>query len=176
MIVVTNPVYYGKAYMQDEYNHNIFLGVQAKIKSAFPNLKPSEDRLDFDDLGDFRFMIDKPRYKDTVVLAKGYNVELLEKARTYKDGRALAYELKLSEETTLLGFALKNKTTVIIETLGRENAALMPYPVVISNGEASMLKAQYYVPLNYPLLSMIEFGQFESAPNEIIQELKRVYK
>ena len=46
MISFTNPVYFGKAFMQDEYNHTVFNGVLESINKEFSGLKGSSDKLD----------------------------------------------------------------------------------------------------------------------------------
>lgn len=175
-IAVTNPVYFGKAYMQKEYNHAVFSKVKAKIESAFPSLKDSEDKMSFSNLAGFHFMIGMPYYEDVEVLGEGTTAELIAKAKNYKKGADVAFELKLSDNTTLLGYALGGGTKRFVSKIGRQNAGLMPYPVVISGGKATMLKAEYYIALSYPLLTMMEFGGIASVPGDIIKDLNKPFK
>ena len=46
-ISITNPVYFGKAFMQDEYNHVISNGILEALNKAFPALKPNADIKEF---------------------------------------------------------------------------------------------------------------------------------
>ena len=85
----TNPVYFGKAFMQDEYNHAVFNGALEKINVAFPSLKASSDELEFDALADYHFMVGMPYYADLDTLGKpGANTaELVQKLKTIKRAR-----------------------------------------------------------------------------------------
>ena len=91
MISFTNPVYFGKAFMQDEYNHAVFNGELEKINKAFPGLKASKDAWEFDGLADYHFMISMPYYKEVDVVGEGTNEELLAKAKSYKKGKGLLF-------------------------------------------------------------------------------------
>ncbi|MEA1919639.1 MAG: hypothetical protein U9N52_07360, partial [Campylobacterota bacterium] len=46
-ISITNPVYFGKAFMQDDYNHHVSADALSAINKAFPGLKGSEDKWEF---------------------------------------------------------------------------------------------------------------------------------
>ena len=41
MISFTNPIYFGRAFMQDDYNHAVFNGVLQSINAEFSGLKAS---------------------------------------------------------------------------------------------------------------------------------------
>jgi len=175
-ISLANPVYFGKAYMQDDYKHDTFLAVKAKLDKAFPGLKGSKDKMEFDDLGDFRFTMMHPRYDEVEVVGEGSNAELLEKARNYKKGKMVAFELKITDETTLLGYGIGRGTQRFVKKIGRNNAGLLPWPLVISGGKATILQAEYYIAMNYPLLGMMQFGGIASAPGNVIKDLKKPFK
>jgi len=57
IISFTNPIYFGKAFMQDDFDYDVFAAQLASINKAFPGLKGSTDRLKFEDLAGFHFMI-----------------------------------------------------------------------------------------------------------------------
>ncbi|MBC8237977.1 MAG: hypothetical protein H8E76_07075, partial [Helicobacteraceae bacterium] len=42
-ISITNPVYFGRAFMQDDYNENVFNAELEKLSGAFPGLTGSQD-------------------------------------------------------------------------------------------------------------------------------------
>ena len=176
MISITNPVYFGKAFMQEEYKHSIFNGELQKINKAFPGLKASPDVWDFDGLADYHFMISMPYYKEVDVVGKGTNAELLAKAKKYKKGKNLIFEMKLSDNTTLLGYALSKRTSKFVKKIGRQNAAILPYCVTISDGKATALSAKYYIAISYPLLDMNGFMGIMTIPGAVIKEYEKVFK
>lgn len=175
-ISLTNPVYFGKAYMQKDYNHATFAAVKAKLDKAFPGLKESEDKMKFDDLEGFHFTIGMPYYKDTKVLGEGTNADLLAKLKQYREGKDLAFELKISDNATLVGYGVGAGTKRFVEKIGRANAALMPWPIVVSGGKATMLQAEYYIAMNYPLLGMGQFAGIASVPGDVIKDLTKPFK
>jgi len=176
MISFTNPVYFGKAFMQDEYKHAIFNAELEKINKAFPGLKPSKDVYEFDGLADYHFMISMPYYDGVDVVGKGTNTELLAKAKKFKKGKNLIFELKLSENSTLLGYALGKRTSKFVKKIGRENAAILPYCVTIENGKATALSAKYYIAISYPLLDMNGFMGIMTVPGAVVKDLEKVFK
>lgn len=176
MISFTNPLYFGKAFMQDEYKHSVFSAQFEKINSAFAGLTPSKDKLQFDDLADFHFMVGMPYYKDVDVLAEGKNGELIAKAKAYQGSKELVFELKLSENSTLLGYDLGRRTKKFVKKIGRANAAVLPYCISVESGVATALAPKYYLAISYPLLSMGEFMTISTVPGAIIKELQRAFQ
>jgi len=175
-ISITNPVYFGKAFMQDDYNHAVFNGELSKIIMAFPDLKASIDKLKFDDLADFHFMMGMPHYADSNELAIGKTADLVAKAKNYKKGKFEIFELKLSDDNYLLGYDLGRRTKKFVKKIGRANAAVLPYCVSIENGKASSLEPQYYLAVSYPLLTMSQFTTIATVPGAIIKDLEKVFK
>lgn len=175
-ISLANPVYFGKAFMQDDYNHAKFSAVKAKLEGAFPGLTPSADKMEFDDLAGFHFTLGMPYYEDTEVLGEGSNADLLDKLKSYKKGKELVFELKITDETTLLGYNIGRGTQRFVKKIGRANAGILPWPVVVSGGKATMLQAEYYIAMNYPLLGMMQFTTIASVPGDVIKDLKKPFK
>lgn len=176
MISFTNPVYFGKAFMQEDYNHALFNTQLEKINKAFPGLKGSADKWKFDDLPDYHFMISMPYYDGQDVVGTGTNAELIAKANKYKKGKLKVFELKLSETTTLLGYGLGKRTSKFVKKIGRANAAILPYCVSIENGEAKALNAKYYIAISYPLLDMNGFMGIMTVPGAIIKDLEKTFQ
>ncbi len=176
MISITNPVYFGRAFMQDDYSSDVFEAQLASLNGAFEDLKGSADNLDEDDIAGFHFMMGMPYYEDPDELAEASNSELLEKARAYKDGKNLIFELKLSDNSTLLGYDLGKRTKKFIKKTGRANAAVLPYCISVEDGVATALAAKYYLAVSYPLLSMGEFMTISSVPGEILDDLEKPFK
>jgi len=178
MISFTNPVYFGKAFMQDEYNHTVFNGALESINNALPGLKASQDELAFDDLEAYHFMMGMPYYKETDTLgeASATTAEAVAKAMDYKKGKAVIFELKLSDTTTLLGYDLGKRTKKFVKKIGRANAAILPWCVAIENGQAKALNAKYYIALSYPLLDMGGFMGIATVPGAIEKDLGKAFK
>ena len=178
MISFTNPVYFGKAFMQDEYNHAAFNSVLEKINAAFPGLKNSADKLEFDKLAGYQFMMGMPYYEDQDDLGKPNptTADAVAKAMKYKKGKAVVFELKLSETSTLLGYDLGKRTKKFVKKIGRANAAILPWCVSIENGQAKALNAKYYIALSYPLLDMGGFMGIATVPGAITKDLEKAFK
>ena len=178
MVSFTNPVYFGKAFMQDEYNHTVFNGVLEKINEAFPGLKGSKDELEYDALAGYHFMMSMPYYADADMLGKANatNADALAKAHKYKKGKAIIFEIKLSETSTLLGYDLGKRTKKFVKKIGRANAAILPYCVALENGQAQALNAKYYIAISYPLLDMGGFMGIATVPGAITKDLEKAFK
>jgi hypothetical protein len=178
MISFTNPVYFGKAFMQDDYNHAVFNGALESINTAFSGLKASSDELAYDDLAGYHFMVGMPYYDepDTLGEASATTADAVAKAMAYKKGKAVIFELKLSETSTLLGYDLGKRTKKFVKKIGRANAAILPYCVSIENGQASALNAKYYIALSYPLLDMGGFMGIATVPGAIEKDLTKAFK
>jgi len=175
-ISFTNPVYFGRAFMQDDYNDKVFSGVKKSITDTFADLMPSIDRLEDDDLSGYHFMMGMPYYEDPDELAEGSQSDLISKAKSYKKGKNLVFELKLSDKSTLLGYELGKKTKKFVKKIGRANAAVLPYCILIEDGKATSLAAKYYLAVSYPLLTMGEFMTISTVPGAIEKDLKKPFK
>jgi len=176
MISITNPVYFGRAFMQDDFNEAVFEAQLASINGVFEGLTGSIDKLEDDDIAGFHFMMGMPYYEDPDELAEASNSELLAKLRAYNGGKNIIFELKLSDKSTLVGYDISNETKGFIKDIGRANASVLPYCISIEDGEATALAAKYYLAISYPLLSMGEFMTISSVPGEINEELNKPFK
>lgn len=176
-ISFTNPVYFGKAFMQADYNHAVYADALASITKAFPNLAPSADKMKYDDLEGYHFMVGMPYYQDVDVNGEGAATDaLVAKAEGYKDGKFLVFKLKLSDTSYLVGYDLSSRTKKFVEKIGRANAAILPYTVAIENNKASSMDAKFYIALSYPLLTMTEFTTIATVPGAISKELEKPFK
>lgn len=172
IISFTNPEYFGMAFMQDDYDKNVFKNLTDKIKSKFKNLKGSKDALEDDDLDHYHFMMGMPYYEDFEVLAEGSNSSLLEKAKKSNP----LYILNISKDKYLVVFDLSNDTKKFVDKIGRKNGAILPYVVVIEGGEARALHPKFYIALSYPQLSMGTFMTISDIPGKILDELEGKFK
>ncbi|EDZ63779.1 hypothetical protein SMGD1_1208 [Sulfurimonas gotlandica GD1] len=175
-ISFNNPVYFGKAYMQGEYNHAVFNAQLEKINAAFPDLKPSVDVWDFDALATYHFMVSMPYFEDTDLLGEGTNEELLAKANAYKKGKLKIFQMKLSDNSYLLGYELGSRTSKFTSKIGRANAGLLPWTIVIEDGKATALSAKYHIAISYPLLDMSGFMGIMTVPGAVVNDLQKTFK
>lgn len=176
MISFTNPIYFGKAYMQDEYNAKVFEAQLATINKAFTGLTGSADKLDADDIAGYHFMMGMPYYEDSDELGEGSTNELLKKAEGYKKGKQHLFTLKINENSYLVGYDLGKRTKKFVKKIGRANGAVLPYCISIENGKATSMEAKYYLALSYPLLSMGEFTTIATVPGAIKKDLSKPFK
>lgn len=176
IISFNNPVYFGKAYMQDDYNHDIFNAQLESISKAFPGLKASADKWEFDGLAGYQFMVSMPYYQDQEVVGEGSNDDLLAKANKYKQGKMKVFEIKLSQNSTLLGYELGKRTSKFTKKIGRANAGLLPWTVAVENGKAKALSAKYHIAISYPLLDMSGFMGIMTVPGAVVKDLEKVFK
>ncbi len=175
-ISITNPIYFAKAFMQDDYNNQVATDTLAAINKAFPGLIGSEDKWDFDELAGYHFMMGMPYYEDTSILAEGEQADLIAKADSYKKGKNVIFKLQLSDSSTLYGYKLGKKTSKFVKKTGTQNAAILPYCVLVENGKAKALSAKYYIAISYPQLTMSEFMKIATVPGAIEKDLKKVFK
>ncbi len=175
-ISITNPVYFGKAFLQDDFDYQAALTLEKSLRDAFGELKNSTDNWEFDGLSSYHFMMGMPYYEENAVLAEGDNAELLEKAKSYKKGKNLIFELKIGEGSTLLGYALGRKTSKFVKKIGYQNAQVLPYTVLVEEGKAKMLAPKYYIAVSYPQLTMGEFMTIASVPGAIEKDLAKPFK
>ena len=178
MISITNPVYFGKAFMQDDFNYAVYAAQLATIKTAFPALKDSADKFAYDDLASYHFMVGMPYYEEPDMLgeASATTAEAIAKAKAYKKGKAIIFELKLSETSTLLGYDLGKRTKKFVKKIGRANGAILPWCISIENGQAQALNAKYYIAISYPLLDMGGFMGIATVPGAITKDLEKAFK
>ena len=174
-VSVSNPLYFGKAFMQGDYDDAVFKKEDGKIKAALGNLTPAKDGLEFNDLEDYHFMMGMPYYGDQITVGEGSNGALLEKLKSYNGGKNVLFTLELGN-ATLVGFDLDDKIEAFPDKIGRQNAVLLPYTIKIEGNEATILHPKYYIAISYPALSMSDFMKISSVPGEIEDAIKAVFK
>ena len=175
-VAVTDPVYFGKAFMQAQYEHALGIQLTDTLSSALGVLTPSEETLPYDDLAEYQFMIGMPTYAVQYNLAEGDSAMLLDELESYNEGKAVVFVLALGRGRTLVGFDLDERTKTFLEKIGTQNAELLPYTILIEEGKATALRAEYYVPISYPKLSMGEFMTIATLPGAVEKELKKPFE
>lgn len=175
-ISITNPIYFGKAFMQDQYSQPVFYKELSKLTSVFTGLKSSSEQLKFDDLSEYHFMWGMPYYTDFTTLSKGSDDALLAKLKNYKNGKDFLFDIKLADGSYLVGYKLNAKIAQFPQTIGVQNALVLPYLILITDGKAKILNPKYYLAISYPSLSMRQFMQISSTPGDIESDLTKPFQ
>ncbi len=175
-ISVSNPVYFGRAFMQEDIDYSVFKKIEETLMNTFEGLTPSSDKWVYEDLADYQFMTMMPYYKDSSVVGEGSTAKLLEQAESYKKGKFHLFTLKLAEDKYLVGYELSKRTAKFVEKIGVDKAGLLPYTILIENDEARILAAKFYLAVSYPQLTMTEFMTIATVPGAIEQDLSKPFK
>jgi len=170
-ISITNPLYMAKGFMQGDFDEKVPKETLAKITTNFKTLLNSKDQLKFQLLPKYQFMSGMPKYEDMITVATGKN--LLDKVKKHK---RVVFMQKLDNGATLVGVKLRKRTNKFINKIGTNNAALLPYPVLIEDGKAKILDPKYYISVMYPLLQMSEFMTIATIPGAIVKDCERVFR
>jgi len=172
---ITNPVYLTKAFLQDDYDANESQKLLTSLTTAFEGLENSKDTLKFQLLPNYQFMMGMPYYKDMEVIARGNDLLAKIKANK-KSSKKIVFELQLANGATLLGVRLEKRTNKFPEKIGTNNIGMLPYPILIENGEAKILEPKYYISVMYPLLKMEEFMTIATIPGAIIKDCTKLFR
>lgn len=173
LISITNPVYVMGAFMQNEYDEKIAYKTLASLRDAFKNLKNSQEEVKFRVLERYQFMAGMPKYSDMQLISKRSSATLIQNARKSKK---VIYELKLLNGSTIMGIKLSKRTSKFIKKIGYQNAGLLPYPVLIENGELKILDPKYYIAVMYPMLQMSQFMTIATVPGAINKDIDKVFR
>ena len=170
-ISITNPLYLSKAFLQDKFKEEEAKKVLKALDSEFKSAKNSLDKLKFQALPNFNFMKGMPHFGDQKVVASGKDL----KSKALKN-KNVAFVLDLPNGSTLIGVKLGKKANVFPQRIGTNNAGMLPYPVLIEDGEAKILDPKYYLALMYPSLKIEGFMTIAMIPRAIKNDCKKVFK
>jgi len=173
-ISITNPVYLGKAMLQNDFDEALAKEILVTLVKEFPKARNSMDKLKYSLLPNYQFMDGMPFYKDMEIVARGDN--LLEKLKKKKNKKKVVFKLKLDNGSTLIGIKLSKRTSKFPKKIGTNNAGMLPYPILIENGEAKIMEPKYYLSLMYPQLTMEEFMTIATIPSAIIKDCTRIFR
>ena len=173
LVNISNPIYILKAFMQKEYDASVGTATLQQIRSVFPDLKDSSETVKFLALNRYQFMDNMPYYQDMKVIAKAKNEELLKRA---KKSKKLVYTQTLDNGSTVVGVKLGKRTSKFVKKIGYQNSGLLPYPVLIENGEAKIMAPQYYIAIMYPKLKMSKFMTIATVPGAITKDIDKIFR
>jgi len=177
-IIASNPEYFMRAFLQKDYKDGMAKPVNDALTAALGPLTPTKDSLPTKKLKKYKFMMGMPNYDDFQRVGKGTTAELLAKLqKNAKEG--IVFTQKLNEDGTsvLCGVALSNEIenfNLKIKTINQSH--LLPYSVLIENGEARIMHAKFYLALSFPNLTMGEFMKIMGTPGDIKDAFKAIFK
>ncbi len=172
---ITNPRYFTRAFLQADYKLDDEKPLLEALNKAFPTLTPSADKWEFDGLSNYQFMISRPYYQDTIEVQEGAQADLEAKLEK-KAKKNLVFKLQLDEGRTLYGVNLGKRTMKFPDKIGTANAGLLPWMVLIENGKATAMRADYYIAISYPLLDLMGFATIMTVPGAVIKDLEKYMK
>ena len=173
LLNISNPIYMLRAFMQEEYDAALAEATLATLRNSFKDLQNSKEIIKFRVLERFQFMEGMPRYANMQVIKKAPNAALLESA---KKSKKIIYEQKLENGAIIIGVQLGKRTSKFIKKTGYQNAGLLPYPVLIENGEAKILDPKYYIAVMYPMLKMSQFMKIATVPGAISKDVDKIFR
>ncbi len=172
-ISIANPVYFGKAFMQKEYNHSTASSALASLEKTFGPLKDSADKWEFAGLADYHFMMSMPYYTDMDVVGTGSTADLIAKAKAAKGTVAV---VEVGADRYVAFVELDKRSSGFVKKIGAQNGQVLPWAVLIEGGEAKALNAKYFIAISYPLLTMGEFMTIATVPDAITKGLQKIFK
>jgi hypothetical protein len=170
---VQNPSYLAAAYLNN-YTYGQFKDTIEALERALGALHEGNQKANFSALKNYNFMYGLPRKEDILVVTK--DSKILEKIAMPKAKHYIAYTLKLPNGNILVGHKLRKRTNQFLNILAQEkNAQVLPYEAMIIGDEVSILNPKYYLALSFPELSLAEFMEIASVPDQIYRNIKRAY-
>jgi hypothetical protein len=181
-VSMLNPMYLFYAYLRDETQKHLapLQKVTDDAKEAmkavgtdFSGFGGSEE---IDDLKKYHYMAFMPYFDDPVELnsfssfQEGLNV-LRKNLQSGKGNTLKVYELVFeNEQVAVIGVGLLDEEegeARFLPIIGDENIAAMPYEIILSGTEASMLHGKFRFALHWPELSMSQFMKISSTPGDV---------
>lgn len=172
---ISNPRYFVKAFLQDDYKMGDEQPLLDAINKAFGELKPSEDKWEFAGLADYQFMMGRPYYQDVILAGEGETAALNAKIQSAKK-KDLVFKLEVGEGRTLYGVKLNTRTMKFADKIGVQNASIMPWMVLVEDNKATALRADYLIAISYPLLTMTEFMGIMTVPGAVEKDISKYFK
>ena len=163
-VLTTNPTYWLKAFLQKDYSASTASSVKSALQKALGSLTPTADALPASKLAGYHFMIGMPYYEDMLELKSGANGV---------KGSKQVFALKLANGATLYGVKMPKSDESFPSKIGEDKALVLPYTVLVENGNAYALHAKYYIAISYPLLGMGQFMKISFVPGAIESALKK---
>lgn len=177
-LVASNPDYFIRVFFQKDYTDGMEIPVRTALEAALGEMTPTAGHLSAKKLAKYHFMVSMPYYDDFICVAKGPTADLMVKLEANAKGR-IVYKLDIKGDgsSMLCGVGLPDGIEEFNEKLDTmEQSHLLPYMVLIENGEANILHAKFFLALSFPQLTMTEFMKIMSVPGNIEDAFKADFK
>jgi hypothetical protein len=172
---ISNPRYFVKAFLQDDYTPNAEQPLLDDIHKAFDTLTPSADKWEYTGLADYQFMISRPYYQDQIIAGEGNTTDLIAKLDSAKK-KKIVFKMELSEGRVLYGVKLHKRTMKFVDKIGAINAGILPWMILVENNEAKALRADYLIAISYPLLDLGGFMGIMTVPGAVEKDVTKYFK
>ncbi len=181
-VSMLNPMYLFYAYLREDTDRHL-ASLQKVTADAQEALKPlGGDFSGFggsekaEDLKDYHYMAFMPYFDDPVELRSFSSFQagldiLRKNLKAGKGETRKVYELVFEqEEIAVFGIGLlggEKGEGRFLPIIGEENIAAMPYEIILTGTEATMLHGKYRFALHWPELSMSQFMKISSTPGDV---------
>jgi hypothetical protein len=165
-VLATNPEYWLRAFLQNQYKPGIEAPVTRALGKALGKLTPGKDALSSGKLAKYHFMFGMPYYDEMITLKKGKHLSVAHRVFT----------LSLPNGSKVVGVRMPRGVESFVSKIGEDKALVLPYMVLLEKGQALMLNPKYYLAISYPRLSMGQFMKISSTPSQIESALKHSVK
>ncbi len=189
IISYTNPDYFLRAYMQDNYVtfKSVFQKFSVDVKNALATLgnefKPFGGSIEANKIKKYHYKVFMPYFTDPIELNEfsSFNkgLETIENnLKAHKGKTILVYKVVYpKQKVAVFGIGLQNKEdgeAYFLPKIGEKNIAAMPYEIILQGKTVTMLHGKYRLALSWPELTMGTFMKIMSTPGDIEDTLKAV--
>lgn len=172
---ISNPRYFVKAFLQQDYKLGDEQPLLDDVHKAFSQLTPSKDKWEFTGLADYQFMIGRPYYQDQIIAGEGNTTDLIAKLDSAKS-KKIVFKMKVGEGRTLYGVKLHKRTMKFVDKIGAVNAGILPWMILVEDNQAKALRADYLIAISYPLLDLGGFMGIMTVPGAVEKDVEKYFK
>ena len=112
-----------------------------------------------------------PKYEDMLEVASGNDL-----LKSLKNNNKVIFQKTLNNGSTLIGIQLSKRTRKFTKKIGRNNAAMLPYPILIEEGKALILDPKYYISIMYLSLTMSQFMTIATIPDAMKKDCENIFR
>ncbi len=186
-ISYTNPDYFLRAYLRDNYNtyKSTFQKFSADLKTTFSSIgnefKPFGGTVKADKLKKYHYKVMMPYFSDPVKLNEFASFEeglktIENNLKAKKGNTAQVYKIIYKQQkVAVFGVGLrstKDGESYFLPKIGQDHAAALPYEIILQGKKATMLHGKYRIALHWPNLTMGTFMKIMSTPGDIEDTLE----
>jgi len=188
-ISYTNPDYFLRAYLRDNYVTFIstFEKFSADLKSTLASVgnefSPFGGFVKEEKLKKYHYKIMMPYFTDPVTLQEFTSFEegiktIQENLKLKKGNSLKVYEIIYpNEQVAVFGVGLldpEDGEAYFLPKIGESHAAALPYEIILQGNKATMLHGKYRIALHWPELTMGTFMKIMSTPGDIKDTLEEL--